>query len=66
MGGMAYIYSATCSGDVDGNGAIGPDDLIEVLAHWSETGVLPEDVVQDYEVGIYDLLTMLEYYGDCN
>ncbi|MDG1837180.1 MAG: hypothetical protein P8I91_00070 [Phycisphaerales bacterium] len=65
-GGMAYIYRATCSGDIDGNGAIQPDDFIEVLAQWGETGVLPEDVVQDYEVGIYDLLTMLEYYGACN
>jgi hypothetical protein len=65
-GGMAYIYRATCSGDIDGDGAIDPDDLIEVLAHWGETGVLPADVVQDYEVGIFDLLTMLEYYGDCN
>jgi hypothetical protein len=65
-GGMAYIYSATCSGDIDGDGAIDPDDLIEVLTHWGDTGVLPEDVVQDYEVGIFDLLTMLEYYGACN
>jgi hypothetical protein len=64
-GGMAYIYSATCGGDIDGDGAIDSDDLIELITHWADTGVLPEDVVQDYEVGIFDLLVLLEYFGGC-
>ena len=65
-GGMAYIYRATCSGDIDGDGEIDVVDFLDVIAHWGETGVLPEDVVQDFEVGVLDILIMIEYYGSCN
>jgi len=65
-GGMAYIYSATCSGDIDGDGGIDVVDFLDVIAHWGETGVLPADVVQDFEVGVLDILIMIEYYGSCN
>ncbi|MDP7029913.1 MAG: FG-GAP repeat protein [Phycisphaerales bacterium] len=64
-GGGAYLFSRGCGGDFDDGGVIDTDDVMEVILDWGSTGISPTDIEQDLEVGIYDLLVLLEHYGVC-
>jgi hypothetical protein len=64
-GGAAYVFSPHCGGDLDNDGVIDLDDILDVVEGWGNTGITTQDVVQDFEVGIFDLLTVLQYYGTC-
>jgi hypothetical protein len=55
----------TCPGDIDGDGAVGINDLIPVLAAWGPCPDCPEDVDGDGAVGLLDLLTVLAAWGPC-
>jgi hypothetical protein len=54
-----------CSGDVDGNGRVDVDDIIDVIASWGTTGGSPADVNNDGIVGAADLAIVLTGYGSC-
>lgn len=55
-----------CSGDLDGNGAVGFSDLLALLAAW---GPQAEDVAADLDddgaVGFGDLVLLLSAWGEC-
>jgi hypothetical protein len=54
-----------CSGDVDGNGRVDVDDIVDVIASWGATGDSPADVNNDGIVGAADLTIVLQGYGNC-
>lgn len=54
-----------CSGDVDGNGRVDVDDIIDVIAAWGSVGDNPADVNNDDVVGAADLAIVLAGYGGC-
>ena len=54
-----------CSGDVDGNGRVDVDDIIDVISSWGATGDNPADVNNDNVVGAADLAIVLAGYGNC-
>jgi hypothetical protein len=54
-----------CSGDVDGNGRVDVDDIIDVIASWGALGDNPADVNNDDVVGAADLAIVLAGYGSC-
>jgi outer membrane protein assembly factor BamB len=58
--------TAPCDGDVDGDGVVGFDDLLLVLAEWGPCPGCPEDIDGDDEVGFPDLLIVLAEWGDCS
>jgi predicted outer membrane repeat protein len=55
-----------CQGDVDQNGAVNVDDLLEVFATWGMTGSgLPADVDGNGVVGPGDIALVLAGWGIC-
>ena len=55
-----------CSGDVDGNGRVDVDDIIDVITSWGESGASAADVNSDGIVDAADLVIVLTGYGSCN
>lgn len=55
----------TCVGDVDGDGAVGFGDLLEVLAAWGACAGCAADVDGNAVVDFADLLVLLAAWGDC-
>jgi len=64
-GGAVYVFTPGCSGDTNYNGQIDSEDVLDLVTSWGDTGITKQDVQQDFEVGIHDLLTVLQYYGSC-
>ena len=58
---------ATCPEDVNGDGVVGVDDLLQLLAVYGNScSGCPEDIDGDGVVGVDDLLQLLAVYGgDC-
>ena len=54
-----------CPGDLDGDAAVGPADLIAALAVWGPAPDHPADLDGDGVVGITDLIAMLASWGPC-
>jgi len=61
--------SIPCPGDIDGNGAVGVDDLEEIIAQW---GVCPSppatcsaDLTHDGFVNVPDLMVVINAWGPC-
>lgn len=54
-----------CPADVTGDGAVGFDDLLGVLAAFGRLGRTPADVDADGEVGFSDVLAVLAAFGPC-
>ena len=54
-----------CSGDVDGNGYVNVDDLIDILTSWGDTSFGPSDLNQDGIVDSIDLVQVLTGWGNC-
>lgn len=54
-----------CSGDVDANGRVDVDDIIDVLTAWGDTGSNPADVNNDGVVDAGDLVIVLAGYANC-
>jgi len=53
-----------CTGDVDGSGHVGTDDLLALIAAWG-TSDLDADIDGDGTVGTDDLLTLIAAWGPC-
>jgi hypothetical protein len=66
-GAVGELVNATplCTGDVDGDGAVGIADLLALLAAWGTDPGGPPDFDGDGTVGISDLLLLLANWGPC-
>ena len=67
--GQIVFPDKPCPTDLDGNGDIGFDDLLEVLATWGPYDPCPPYEPQDFDrncdVGFADLLDVLATWGPC-
>ena len=63
--GIGAGSSCECSGDVDGNGRVDVDDIIDVITSWGDTGNSLADVNNDNVVDATDLVIVLAGYGSC-
>lgn len=52
-----------CPGDLDGNGVVSVNDVLQLLASWGGQG--PEDIDGDGVVGVNDLLLLIASWGIC-
>jgi hypothetical protein len=55
-----------CPADLDGDGAVGMTDLLEVLSSWGPDEGGPPDLNGDGDVGMTDLLILLASWGPCD
>ena len=53
-----------CAADLDGNGSVGVDDLLAVIADWGCSGC-STDIDGDGIVGVNDLLSIISGWGSC-
>ncbi len=58
-----------CEGDLNGDGAVGVNDLLQLLTCWEAQPIAPicasADMTQDDAVGVPDLLQLLGRWGMC-
>ncbi|MDP7070147.1 MAG: hypothetical protein QF561_02230 [Phycisphaerales bacterium] len=54
-----------CLADLSGDGLVGADDLLAVIAVWGPCLSCPEDFTGDDQVGTDDLLVVLAQWGPC-
>jgi hypothetical protein len=59
------VDDCECLGDVDGNGAVNVDDLIEIIAAWGDPNPGAADLDGDGTVGGGDLALVLQGWGSC-
>ncbi|MDG2199898.1 MAG: hypothetical protein P8K80_01780 [Phycisphaerales bacterium] len=57
---------APCLGDFDGNGTVGVEDLLVVIAEWGPCGGCLADLTGDGTVGVEDLLIIIAQWGPCS
>ncbi len=56
----------TCTGDLNGDGNVGVEDLLSVLDQWGVCGYnCSADLTGDEHVGVDDLLVLLGAWGAC-
>ena len=55
----------SCEGDVDNDGFVNFNDLIQVLASWGVCPDCPEDVDASGTVDFNDVLSLLSFWGEC-
>ncbi len=65
MGGQQCNLDTLCVGDLDANGKVDVDDLLQIINHWDETSVL-YDIDENGIVGIGDVLLLVANWGDCD
>ena len=53
-----------CVGDIDGNGTVGVDEILLIIANWG-TSDSPADVNSDGLVSADDILFVLSHWGEC-
>ncbi|MHC4108552.1 MAG: hypothetical protein ACYSTY_10750, partial [Planctomycetota bacterium] len=54
-----------CLWDLDGSGAVGTSDLLDLLSQWGTDPGGPPDFDGDGNVGTSDLLKLLSMWGPC-
>ena len=59
------IVPTDCPEDLTGDGAIGSDDLFQLLGAWGACAGCAEDLNGDDTVGSDDLFELLGAWGDC-
>ena len=63
---LAHHRSPTgCTADLDGNGDVGINDFLDLLAAWGPNPGHPADLDGDGHVGISDFLELLANWGPC-
>ena len=55
----------SCEGDVDNDGFVNFNDLIQVLANWGVCPDCAEDVDASGTVDFNDVLSLLSFWGEC-
>ena len=63
--GDVIIEGPPCAGDVDGNGDVDFNDLLQVLSTWGDCPGCPSDLDGNTVVGFDDLLLLLSRWGPC-
>ena len=63
--GTFFCAGADCPADLDGDGAVGPADLAELLGAWGPCEACPADFDGDGLVGASDLAELLGTWGPC-
>ena len=63
--GRFFCEGADCPADLDGDGAVGPADLAELLGAWGPCEACPADLDGDGLVGAPDLAELLGTWGPC-
>jgi hypothetical protein len=63
---LLQIDCDSCTGDVTGDGVVGVNDILEVIAHWGPCQGCDADVTGDGVVGTGDLLAVLDAWGACD
>ncbi|MHC4429717.1 MAG: DUF3466 family protein [Planctomycetota bacterium] len=59
------LNPVVCTGDLNGDDAVGTNDLLMLLAAWGECSQCPADLDGDGVVGTSDLLLLLAAWGPC-
>jgi hypothetical protein len=60
------VEDGSCSEDVNGDGIVGVDDLLQIIGSWGPCSGCPADVDGSGDVGVDDVLAVLSYWGqDC-
>ncbi|MCH2136781.1 MAG: hypothetical protein MK101_09395 [Phycisphaerales bacterium] len=54
-----------CEGDVTGDGLADVNDVLALITEWGTIGHVPEDLNGDGEVGVEDLLIILQWFNNC-
>jgi hypothetical protein len=65
MGPYEHQPVSPCASDFGGDGSVGTDDLLQLLAQWGECGGCPEDLDGSGTVDTADLLALLAAWGPC-
>jgi len=64
--GVSYVvFSPVCHWDLDGDGTVGINDFLNLLAAWGTDPGGPPDFDGDGDVGIRDFLELLANWGPC-
>lgn len=58
--------TAPCPADLDGDGAVGVTDFLDLLAQWGTDPGGPPDLDGDGDVGVTDFLELLAAWGPCS
>jgi len=58
------VFGTYCAADLDGDGSVGVDDLLAVIADWGCSGC-SGDIDGDGTVGVNDLLSIISGWGSC-
>ena len=61
-----YLGQAECPGDIDADGMIGFNDLLQVVSQWGPCALCPSDLTLDGSVDFQDLLAVLGAWGPCS
>jgi hypothetical protein len=56
---------APCPSDVNGDGMVGVNDFLDLLAAWGPNPGHPADIDGDGMVGVNDFLELLAAWGPC-
>ncbi len=59
------VVGGFCEADLDGDGEVGVEDLVMLLAAWGPAPGDPADLDGDGEIAIADLLELLALWGPC-
>jgi len=65
LDGGSNNFVCPCPADIDGDGAVGVNDLLDLLAAWGPNPGHPADITGDGTVGIDDFLALLAAWGPC-
>ena len=55
-----------CPADIDGNGSVGVDDLLALIANWGPCTGCAGDFDESGAVGVDDLLLLIGAWGPCS
>jgi agmatine deiminase len=65
VSGVFDIIGTSVPGDVNGDGQVDVNDVLQLVSSWGPCGVpCPSDVNGDGQVGVDDVLLVLGYYGN--
>ena len=59
------IDEVVCIGDINNDGSVGVDDLLEVIGSWGPCDGCSADLNGDGTVNVTDLLSLVDAWGDC-
>ena len=64
LGGNTICEEAECDSDVNGDGTVDVNDILQLIGAWGNLGG-DEDINEDGVVGVDDLLVLIGAWGSC-